>query len=77
MNRNIITVTVNGLRPNSHGTVRLASKNHLDNPLIDPKYFSDPGDQDLNVKIKGIKTAISFVQTDSSKKLGAKLYRKS
>lgn len=76
LNRNRITVTVNGLRPKSRGTVRLASTNHLDNPLIDPKYFSDLGDQDVNVIIEGIKTAISLTQTDSFKKLGAILYSK-
>jgi len=76
MNRNRITVTVNSLRPKSRGTVRLASTNHLDNPLIDPKYFSDSGDQDVNVIVEGIKTAISLAQTDSFKKLGAKLYSK-
>jgi choline dehydrogenase len=32
------------LRPESRGTVRLASRDPFDNPLIDPRYFSEPND---------------------------------
>lgn len=32
------------LRPDSRGTVRLASRDPFAAPLIDPKYFSEPGD---------------------------------
>jgi choline dehydrogenase len=32
------------LRPDSRGTVRLASRDPFDAPLIDPRYFSEPND---------------------------------
>ncbi len=32
------------LRPDSRGTVRLASRDAFDDPLIDPRYFSEPND---------------------------------
>ncbi len=32
------------LRPDSRGTVRLASRDPFDNPLIDPRYFTEPND---------------------------------
>ncbi len=32
------------LRPDSRGTVRLASRDPFDSPLIDPRYFSEPND---------------------------------
>jgi choline dehydrogenase-like flavoprotein len=41
------------LRPKSRGTVRLASTDALDAPLIDPNYLSDP--DDLARMIKGAK----------------------
>lgn len=37
-------------KPASRGTVRIASANPLDRPLIDPDYLSDPGDMDLSVE---------------------------
>ncbi|MGF6099264.1 GMC family oxidoreductase [Pseudomonas sp. 18175] len=45
-------VTLNSafLRPRSRGTVRLASSNPADAPLIDPNYFSDPYDREMSIK---------------------------
>ncbi|NIF27424.1 alanine-phosphoribitol ligase [Pantoea sp. Tr-811] len=45
-------VTLNSafLRPRSRGTVRLASANPTDAPLIDPNYFADPYDRDMSIK---------------------------
>ncbi|KQZ83711.1 GMC family oxidoreductase [Pseudomonas sp. Root562] len=45
-------VTLNSafLRPRSRGTVRLASANPADAPLIDPNYFSDPYDREMSIK---------------------------
>ncbi|WP_458369809.1 GMC family oxidoreductase [Pseudomonas fluorescens] len=45
-------VTLNSayLRPRSRGTVRLASANPSDAPLIDPNYFSDPYDREMSIK---------------------------
>jgi choline dehydrogenase-like flavoprotein len=45
-------VTLNSafLRPRSRGTVRLASADPTDAPLIDPNYFSDPYDREMSIK---------------------------
>lgn len=44
-----VTVSVCNLRPNSRGTIRLASRNHRDAPLIAPNYLSDTEDRDVAV----------------------------
>jgi len=41
------------LRPKSRGSVRLASANPLDKPLIDPNFFDDP--DDLETMLRGLK----------------------
>ncbi|MDE2446655.1 MAG: GMC family oxidoreductase N-terminal domain-containing protein [Alphaproteobacteria bacterium] len=50
-------VTLNSayLRPRSRGTVRLASADPKDAPLIDPNYWADPYDREMS--IKGLKLA--------------------
>ena len=45
-----ITVSVCNLRPNSEGTVRLASTNFRDAPVIAPNYLSDQEDRDVAVE---------------------------
>ena len=41
------------LRPKSIGTIRLASTNPIDHPIIDPEYLKDP--EDLKVVMDGLK----------------------
>ncbi|NLA29092.1 MAG: hypothetical protein GX875_05485 [Propionibacterium sp.] len=48
--RSGVTIGVVNLQPRSVGTVRLASADPLDSPLIDPAYLSDQADVDLLVK---------------------------
>jgi choline dehydrogenase len=43
------------MRPRSRGTVRLASNNPNDAPLIDPNYWSDPYDKEMS--LRGLKLA--------------------
>ena len=45
--------TISGFptRPQSQGTIRLASADPLDRPIIDPRYFSDPHDLALTIEI--------------------------
>ncbi len=45
-------VTLNSafLRPRSRGTVRLASANPADAPLIDPNYWDDPYDREMSLR---------------------------
>jgi choline dehydrogenase len=44
-----VTVSVCNLRPNSEGTVRLASPDYRDAPVIAPNYLSDAEDRDVAV----------------------------
>ncbi|MFV0476009.1 MAG: GMC family oxidoreductase [Pikeienuella sp.] len=50
-------VTINScvLRPGSRGSVRLASTDAKDQPLVDPNYFEDP--EDLRLSIGGVRQA--------------------
>ena len=47
-----VQIDINLERPRSLGSVRLASANPHDHPLIDPNYFSDP--QDLDELLRGV-----------------------
>ncbi len=48
-----VQIDINHERPKSLGSVRLASNNPCDHPLIDPNYFADP--QDLDELLRGVK----------------------
>ena len=69
-------IAVNTQRTKSRGTVRLASSNPYDKPLIDPKYFTDPENYDLNVTVEGIKMAVALLRTEAIKNTGSRLYDK-
>ena len=48
--RNGVTLNSAVLRPKSRGTVRLASSNPLDAPLIDPNYWAEQYDREMSVE---------------------------
>jgi choline dehydrogenase-like flavoprotein len=50
MNNPGVTLNSAFLRPRSRGTVRLASADPSDAPLIDPNYFADPYDREMSIK---------------------------
>ena len=50
------------LRPKSVGTVKIASTNPDDDPLIDPNYLSD--DEDMKVMIKGYRKMMEIMNTE-------------
>ncbi|CAH0548920.1 unnamed protein product [Brassicogethes aeneus] len=56
------------LNPKSTGTILLNSKNPLDKPLINPNYFTDEHDEDINLLLEGIRFSEKILQTDSFKK---------
>ena len=60
-------VTLNScyLRPRSRGTVRLASSDPNDAPLIDPNYLEDPRDQEMS--IRGLKLTQEILAQDALK----------
>ncbi|GIY12801.1 glucose dehydrogenase [Caerostris darwini] len=61
---------VSPLQPKSRGTVRLRSSNPYDPPAIDPNYFEDQ--RDLQVQVEGLKNCNRFVRSEPMKKVGAK-----
>ena len=60
-------VTLNSayLRPRSRGSVRLASSDPADAPLIDPNYWQD--DHDREMSIKGLKLARDIMRQEALK----------
>lgn len=50
-------MTPNVARPRSEGVVRLRSADPAAPPLIDPRYFSDPGGYDERVLVEGLRLA--------------------
>jgi choline dehydrogenase len=50
-----ITLNTAYMRPRSRGTVRLASDDPKQHPLIDPNYWADPHDREMS--LRGIKMA--------------------
>jgi choline dehydrogenase-like flavoprotein len=49
------------LHPKSRGTVKLASPDFAEAPLIDPRYYSEP--EDLQAHVAGVKRVARFFQT--------------
>ena len=60
------------MRPLSRGTIRLASTDPHDKPLIDPQYFSNI--QDLKVLIEGVKIGLALAKTEAFQKIGTQFY---
>lgn len=59
-------------RPRSRGVIKLRSTNYLDEPLIDPRYYSDP--HDVQVTLEGIKRVVHMVENAPAyRKIGARL----
>ncbi|ODM98989.1 hypothetical protein Ocin01_07691, partial [Orchesella cincta] len=61
--------------PKSVGNLRLADSDPNSLPLLDPKYYSDAGGQDMNVMLEGIQTVLRLYEntTNLGGKLGARL----
>jgi choline oxidase len=57
------TFAPNVARPSSRGTIRLASADPADKPLIDPRYFMDPAGSDERVLVEGIRLARRLART--------------
>jgi len=61
-----VTLNSYNCRPKSRGTVRLASSNPEDQPLIDPNFLSHP--DDIKTSIEGIKTSRDIFRQPSLQK---------
>lgn len=64
-------VAVSGARPYSRGFIKLGGRSPYDAPIIDPRYFTDPGDQDLLSIVEGVK--ILMLLTENTTALGHEL----
>ncbi|KAG5871420.1 hypothetical protein JTB14_004582 [Gonioctena quinquepunctata] len=59
------------LQPESRGSVTLKSNSAIDFPLIDPRYFSDDGNVDIETTYQGIKFILSLTETEAFKNINA------
>ena len=59
------------LHPKSHGTVRLASNNPGDAPLIDPNFLDEKDDMD--VLVKGLQKALDIMESKAFDKVRGKM----
>ncbi|XP_023027366.2 glucose dehydrogenase [FAD, quinone] isoform X2 [Leptinotarsa decemlineata] len=59
------------LNPKSVGSVTLQSKNPIDFPVIDLNYFSDPNNEDIETMYRGIKYALSLMNTKAFRDINA------
>lgn len=57
--RRLLSFDVQHVRPRARGTLRLASRNPFDVPLIDPNYLGNA--QDMNAIVEGIKTVLTRI----------------
>ncbi len=64
------SIHVCGLRPESRGTLRLASADMRDAPLIDPRYLSAP--EDMETLLRGVRLVHRILAAPSLAGLGAK-----
>ncbi len=60
-------ITPNVMRPESRGTVRLRSADPSTPPLIDFRYFTDPGGHDERVMLEGVKLARKIAEQPALK----------
>ncbi|WP_423181262.1 GMC family oxidoreductase [Arthrobacter sp. NyZ413] len=61
------TFAPNVARPASKGTIRLASADPKDKPIIDPRYFTDPEGRDEKLLVEGIRLARRLAKTEALK----------
>ncbi|CAL5868916.1 uncharacterized protein PFLUO_LOCUS3143 [Penicillium psychrofluorescens] len=59
----VFSIVPIGLRPLSSGTVTLRSRDTFDAPLIDPRYFSDDGNNDQKVLLTGLRVCLKIVRS--------------
>ncbi|XP_031341061.1 glucose dehydrogenase [FAD, quinone]-like [Photinus pyralis] len=61
------------LHPKSFGTVSLRSSDPFQYPLINPNFWSDPGQQDVKTMLYGIRHVLKLIETKPFKEINATL----
>ncbi|OWF45557.1 uncharacterized protein LOC110456911 [Mizuhopecten yessoensis] len=56
------------IQPKSKGSLRLASRDPFDYPILDPNYLADP--EDVKTYIRGVRHVQKLLKTEALKKLG-------
>ena len=64
---NVISMVPIGLRPKSEGSVTLRSASPWDKAQIDPRYWTDEGDNDRKVLLAGLRLCIALLHHDAFK----------
>ncbi|XP_075722100.1 4-pyridoxate dehydrogenase-like [Rhipicephalus microplus] len=65
-----IGIVMNRLK--SRGVIKLRSKNYLDTPILDPRYYSHP--DDLKMAAQAIRQVVNLMKTKALAALGTKLW---
>ncbi|PWN50538.1 alcohol oxidase [Violaceomyces palustris] len=63
----IFSIVPIGLRPKSTGQVTISSADPWDKAVIDPRYWTDPEDNDRKVLIAGLRVCIKVAQSEALK----------
>lgn len=66
-------VYVINLVPKSKGTVTLNSSDPVDFPIIDPQYYTDVDDEDIETVYEGIQYVLSLLETEPLQAVNASL----
>lgn len=62
------------MRPKSRGRVRLKGRNPFQWPRMEPNYFSDPNDDDLETLVRGAKFVVELGESKSFRKYGSRFH---
>lgn len=66
-------VYIVNIQPKSKGSVTLKSKSPVDFPVVDPRYYTDSNDEDIEVIYEGIKYIINMTNTEPLQRIGARV----
>ncbi|RDA92065.1 hypothetical protein CP533_0982 [Ophiocordyceps camponoti-saundersi (nom. inval.)] len=65
VDQDAMLLTVVGLRPQSKGSIRLRSADPFETPVIDPRYLTDEGDNDLKVLLAGLRLSLRILRSSA------------
>ncbi|XP_025018352.1 glucose dehydrogenase [FAD, quinone]-like [Tetranychus urticae] len=71
-NKDATIILVTLVRPRNTGTIKLASSDIKDSPLIDFNFFTDP--RDLDATVEGCKLFLNISKTEAMKSVGAERF---